>query len=217
MVCQIAGVLAAAAIISGAALLFMSREEVSTTSPSLSGATTSVDAVAVRPRSDPGAATAPEPAEPLTAPLLAGPVPLPPEEIGDGTRAASRTAAVSAPAATHQTSIQKDPIQDPVARVALFFVGADPVAEAYWSLAINDPGLSATERQDLIEDLNEDGISDPRNPAEEDLPLILARLELIETLAPDAMDSVNADAFAEAYEDLLNLALVAMGGGEPVR
>jgi len=32
-----------------------------------------------------------------------------------------------------------------------------------------------------------------------------------------AMDKVNADAFEEAYKDLLNLANVAMGGGEPVR
>lgn len=111
----------------------------------------------------------------------------------------------------------KDPITDPIARAALFFVGTDPVAETYWNLAINDPGLSATERQDLIEDLNEDGISDPRYPGPEDLPLIMARLDLIEALAPDAMDEVNADAFAEAYEDLLNLALVALGGGEPVR
>jgi hypothetical protein len=99
----------------------------------------------------------------------------------------------------------------------LFFVGADPLAEAYWTLAINDPGLPAIERQDLIEDLNEDGISDPRLPGPEDLPLILARRQLIELLAPDAMDEVNADAFEEAYNDLLNLALVAIGGGEPVR
>jgi len=79
------------------------------------------------------------------------------------------------------------------------------------------PHLSATERQDLIEDLNEDGISDPKQPVLEDLPLIMARLDLIESLAPEAMDEVNADAFAEAYKDLLNLALVALGRGEPVR
>jgi hypothetical protein len=31
------------------------------------------------------------------------------------------------------------------------------------------------------------------------------------------MDPVNAAAFAEAYKDLLNLAALAMGAGEPVR
>lgn len=103
----------------------------------------------------------------------------------------------------------KEPIQDPEARVALSFVGADPDAEAYWISAINDPGLSGQERQDLIEDLNEDGLADPHQGTPQDLPLILARIRLIEELAPYAMDQVNADAFAEAHKDLVNL---AMGG-----
>ena len=82
--------------------------------------------------------------------------------------------------------------------------------------AINDARLSADERQNLIEDLNEDGLSDPKHPSEEDLPVILNRLALIEDLAPEAMDQVNLDAFAEAYKDLENLAEVARGGGKPV-
>jgi len=53
--------------------------------------------------------------------------------------------------------------------------------------------------------LNEDGLSDPDHPGPEDLPLILSRLRLIEEMAPYAMDEVNADAFAEAYKDLLNM------------
>jgi hypothetical protein len=95
--------------------------------------------------------------------------------------------------------------------VALSFVGADPEAEAYWVAAINDPSLSADERQNLIEDLNEDGLSDPKHPGPEDLPLIVSRLQLIEELAPNAMDQVNLDAFQEAHKDL-----VAMLNGEPV-
>jgi hypothetical protein len=39
----------------------------------------------------------------------------------------------------------------------------------------------------------------------------LNRIQLIEELAPDSMDQVNADAFAEAYKDLVNLA-----SGQPV-
>ena len=64
---------------------------------------------------------------------------------------------------------------------------------------------SAHERQDLIEDLNEEGFPDPKNITPDDLPLILGRLELIEELGPDAMDEVNADAFAEASKDLNNM------------
>src|ERR1051325_1611946 len=109
------------------------------------------------------------------------------------------------------TSPAKDPLQDPLARDALALVGADPDAELYWFAAINDLSLPANERQDLIEDLNEEGLPDPKNPTIDDLPLILNRLALIEAVGPDAADQVNADAFAEAYKDLLNLAQVAMG------
>jgi hypothetical protein len=105
-----------------------------------------------------------------------------------------------------------------LARDALNFVGADPDAEECWAAAINNPDLPAKERQNLIEDLNEDGLSDPKHPGPQDLPLILNRLHLIEALAPNAMDQVNADAFQEAYKDLVNLAQVASGsGGEEVK
>lgn len=106
----------------------------------------------------------------------------------------------------------KAPIQDAAARAALSFVGADPGAEAYWMGAINDPNLPAEERKDLIEDLNEDGLSDPQHPGPQDLPLIVNRLQLLEELAPYAMDRVNADAFAEAYKDLND-----MLAGRPVK
>ena len=107
--------------------------------------------------------------------------------------------------------------QDPEARLALAMVGADAVAEAYWFGAINDPNLPAKERQDLIEDLNEEGFADPKNITSDDLPLILNRIELIEELAPDAMDSVNAAAFQEAYKDLLNMYNKAMADNPVVR
>lgn len=100
----------------------------------------------------------------------------------------------------------KAPPQDPLARAALARVGIDPAAESYWYAAINNPNLPANERKDLIEDLNEDGLSNPHNPAPDDMPVILNRIQLIETVGPDAMDKVNADAFQEAYKDLVNLA-----------
>jgi hypothetical protein len=128
---------------------------------------------------------------------------------------ATKTPAVSPPFPSARPP--KEPIQDPIAREALYFVGTDLRAEEYWYEAINDPSLSAHEREDLIEDLNEVGLPDPKNPTVDDLPLIVRRLQLIEAVGPDPMDEVNADAFMEAYKDLVNLAEIAMGGGEPVR
>jgi hypothetical protein len=101
-------------------------------------------------------------------------------------------------------------VQDPLARAALSLVGTDPDADAYWMGAINDPNLPSEERKDLIEDLNEDGLSDPKHPGPEDAPLIAARIQLIEQLAPYSMDQVNVDAFAEAEKDL-----VGMLNGQP--
>jgi hypothetical protein len=124
----------------------------------------------------------------------------------------------NAPDRTSTTnSSGEEPLRDPIARVALSLVGIDTDAEDYWFAAINDLTLPANERQNLIEDLNEEGLSDPEHPTIDDLPLIFSRLELIETIAPDAADDTNAAAFNEAYKDLLNLAELAMGGGEPVR
>jgi hypothetical protein len=122
-----------------------------------------------------------------------------------------------APAPARGAATAKEPLQDPLAREALAFVGTDPIAEEYWFTAINDPRLPANERQNLIEDLNEDGLSDPKHPGPEDLPLLLNRLVLIENVAPTAPDQVNADALQEAYKDLQQLARMAMGSGEVVR
>jgi hypothetical protein len=94
---------------------------------------------------------------------------------------------------------------DPAARSALKRVGFDAEAERYWMEAINNPFLPADERSDLIEDLNEDGLSDPRNPGVGDLPLIASRLRIIEQLMPKAMDRVNEEAFREARKDLLKM------------
>ena len=99
----------------------------------------------------------------------------------------------------------KDPIANPEARLALSMVGVDPGAEEVWCSAINDPRLGADERKDLIEDLNEDGFSNPKNPTKDDLPLIVSRMQIIEDIAGNAMDEINAAAFAEAYKDLANM------------
>ena len=92
---------------------------------------------------------------------------------------------------------------DPVARDALSLVGADAKAEEYWVKAINNPNLPAKERQDLIEDLNEEGFADRKNLTANDLPLILNRIAIVEKL--EAMDDVNAAAIKEAHKDLIRM------------
>jgi hypothetical protein len=94
----------------------------------------------------------------------------------------------------------------PLARDALAAVGSDPIAEGVWLAAINDPSMPPRDRSDLIEDLNESGFADPENVSSDELPIVLSRLELIEQVAPEAMDDTNAAAFAEAHKDLSDLA-----------
>ena len=76
--------------------------------------------------------------------------------------------------------------------------------------------MPADERDDLIEDLNEDGLSDPKNPGPQDRNLISSRLIIIEEVMPYA-DSVMLPHLEEAYKDLKNLLAIIEGGGEPVR
>ena len=155
----------------------------------------------------------PPPAVQEAPPPAPAPKPAPPPKATKDSNKARKAAAQK-----NQGRGKADPPpQDVLAREALSFVGMDSDATAYWVEAINDPNLPAEERKNLIEDLNEDGLPDPKYPTMEDLPLITSRIRLIEQLVPDAMDQDNLDAFAEAYKDLLNLADLARGGGEPVR
>jgi hypothetical protein len=104
-----------------------------------------------------------------------------------------------------QDSFDEDPqAKERRARAALGMIGHDPDADEVWIRLINDPSLSANARSNLIEDLNEDGLS-YRNLTLDDLPVIEYRLELIEDLLPYAMDEVNEDAFKEARKDLENM------------
>jgi hypothetical protein len=95
----------------------------------------------------------------------------------------------------------KRQLQDPAARMALSLVGADSGAEQYWLAAIFDPALPDQEREDLMEDLNEDGLSNPEHPGLEDLPLIVNRLQIIEEIAPYA-DEFMLTHLGEAFKDL---------------
>ena len=103
------------------------------------------------------------------------------------------------------------PVQDLTARAALSLVGADPAAEQYRTAAILDPSLPDQEREDLMEDLNEDGLSDPQHPGPQDLPLIVNRIRIIEEIAPYA-DDFMLEHLGEADKDLRN-----MLAGQPVQ
>jgi len=147
----------------------------------------------------------------------------PSEESAVGHRALQDTAASLEPAKSPanpspQAKPAKKPkeLVDPVARVAMGLVGMDRDAEAYWLEAIYDTSLPDNEREDLMEDLNEDGLSDPKNPGPQDLPLILSRLALIEEIVPHA-DEFMLRHLGEAYKDLMNLANRSQGGGQLVR
>ena len=95
--------------------------------------------------------------------------------------------------------------KEPLARLALNYVGVDALANEFYQKAINDFSLSKNHRSNLIEDLNQDGFPDTKNLTARDLPLIQNRIALIEQLAPSATDPVNNAAFKEAYKDLLKM------------
>jgi hypothetical protein len=120
---------------------------------------------------------------------------------------------VSAPPDQDQPSSDDDPVvKERHGREALALIGYHPDADEIWIATINDPSVSAHARSNLIEDLNEDGLS-YRNLTFADLPVIQYRIELIEDLRPDAMDKTNADAFDEAHKDLVNMANRLTGNG----
>lgn len=193
-------------LVSGAALFFFAhaRKAEAVAPPSILKAPNPVPS---------SAATQPSPANTLAINTGSGGKP-----ISSNGSHAPYTSASNAPAAKSTTQSApvaqnpkpksgkaKPPILDPGARAALAYVGVDTQAEEYWIEAINDPTLPSEERKDLIEDLNEDGLANPHLPTADDMPIITRRLELIEELAPYALDRVNAAAFAEAYKDLVNL------------
>jgi hypothetical protein len=117
-----------------------------------------------------------------------------------------RGARTAAAAATAEPSV---PVR--LAFRALWYLGTDPEAEKTWSRAINDPNMPEGVRSDLIVDMIDEGYTDNDHPTKADLPVIRARLDIIERYAPYAMDRVNAQAFEEAYRTLLEL-YIRLGG-----
>ena len=89
--------------------------------------------------------------------------------------------------------------------MALNFAGADSRADALWHTAILDQAIPTDARRELVEDLNQDGIQNEKQPTAADLKLIVNRLELINRFRGEADSKIIADAFTEAEKDLKDM------------
>jgi hypothetical protein len=98
--------------------------------------------------------------------------------------------------------------KEPLARLALAFVGASPQAAELFHTAVLDQALLPDQRRELVEDLNQDGLSNKKTPTPEDLKIIASRYALTQAyLLQDYVlnDKVLNAAFREADKDLRNL------------
>jgi hypothetical protein len=98
--------------------------------------------------------------------------------------------------------------REPLARVALSYVGANEQAAQLWNTAINDPALKPAQRRELVLDLDQDGLQNDKTPTPADLPILANRLAL--TQAYLQQDYVQNDpllnkAFLEVNKDLQKL------------
>lgn len=113
--------------------------------------------------------------------------------------------------------------KEALGRLALSFVGANDKALELYHKATLDPQLKPDQRRNLVEDLNQDGFSNRRNPTAEDLKLIVNRYALTQSyLQQDYVknDKLLNDAFHEANKDLANMlqrAGVTPPGGSPAK
>jgi len=98
--------------------------------------------------------------------------------------------------------------REPLARVALTYVGANDSAVQLWHTAINDPTLKPGQRRELILDLDQDGLQNDKTPTPADLPIVANRLSITQAyLQQDYVqnDPVLHKAFLEANKDLQKL------------
>ncbi len=98
--------------------------------------------------------------------------------------------------------------REPLARVALAYVGASTQAAELFHTAVLDQTLKPDHRRELVEDLNQDGLSNEKNPTPEDLQIIANRYAITQSyLQQDYVqnDKVLNAAFKEANKDLRNM------------
>ncbi|MGC3961216.1 MAG: hypothetical protein QM813_25790 [Verrucomicrobiota bacterium] len=113
---------------------------------------------------------------------------------------------VAVAAQAYQDSRLTEPgSKEPLARVALAYVGANDQAIELYHAAVLDSSLQPDQKRELVEDLNQDGLSNRKTPTPEDLKIIANRYAL--TQAYLQQDYVQNDktlnaAFHEANKDL---------------
>jgi hypothetical protein len=116
--------------------------------------------------------------------------------------------------------------KEPLARLALAYVGTNPQAGQLYHTAVLDPSLSPDQKRNLVEDLNQDGLSNKKTPTPEDLKIITNRYALTQAyLQQDYVqnDKVLHAAFREADKDLRQMleraptAAAAANSGTPAR
>ncbi|MEK7951516.1 hypothetical protein [Luteolibacter soli] len=98
--------------------------------------------------------------------------------------------------------------KEPLARLALSYVGANPQALELYHTALLDPSITPDQKHDLVEDLNQDGIIDRKNPTPDDLQVIAKRYELTQAYLQEPYvqgDKTLNAAFHEADKDLRNM------------
>jgi hypothetical protein len=101
------------------------------------------------------------------------PKPVEPQTASNQTEPAATEADAVTPSATQTpqgTPATEETLQDAMAQAALAYVGSDPNAETDWYEAINDPSLSTQVSQDMMEDSNEDSLSNSQAPTTDNLP-----------------------------------------------
>lgn len=98
--------------------------------------------------------------------------------------------------------------KEALGRVALTYVGANDQATELFHTAVLDTALKPDHRRELVEDLNQDGLSNKKDPSPADLEIIAKRYALTQAyLQQDYVqnDKVLNAAFREADKDLANL------------
>lgn len=98
--------------------------------------------------------------------------------------------------------------REAIGRLALNYVGKDDAAVDLFHKAALDPQLKPDQRRNLIEDLNQDGISNRKNPTPEDLKIVANRYALTQAYLEQPYvknDQVLSAAFAEANKDLAKI------------
>jgi hypothetical protein len=107
------------------------------------------------------------------APGMSRPQPVEPQTEASQTEptvAQAEAVTPTTPQTPQDTLVADETIQNALAQPALAYVGSDPDSEMSWDEAINDPNLSIQGVQGMMEDMNEDGLSDQEDPATNSQP-----------------------------------------------